>query len=179
MLSVQIFTFNAFEENTYIVYNDDGDAIVIDPGCYSAAEKSTLLNFVHSHKLKVVQLINTHCHLDHIFGNTLIASTFGLELYIHPNEEQILQLSPQAGKMYGVPFDNYTGPLHFLNQGNVVKLGKDDLTVLVTPGHSPGSIRPRAGVTLHCGSDARKEYRRPTSRLGLRPHVYYHQHAEN
>ncbi len=140
MLSVQFFTFNPFQENTYIVYNSHHEAIIIDPGCYEKHEKERLTAFVAEHKLKVVQLINTHCHLDHIFGNKFIAETFSLELFIHPNEEQVLSFAPQTGKMYGVPVDNYDGQLHFLNHGDIVKLGADEMKVLLTPGHSPGSI---------------------------------------
>jgi glyoxylase-like metal-dependent hydrolase (beta-lactamase superfamily II) len=90
--------------------------------------------------LTPVQLLNTHCHLDHVFGNKWVAKTYGLELYIHPDEEKMLALAPQSGSMYGLGFDNYTGPLHFLNEGDVVKLGDDELKVILAPGHSPGSI---------------------------------------
>ena len=140
MLTVQFFTFNAFQENTYIIYAANGEAIIVDPGCSSTTENNALLHFVTQHNLKVVQLINTHCHLDHILGNQLIASTYGLELFLHPNEEQMLILSPQAAKMYGVQLNVYKGPLHFLSGGDVVKLGEDELKVLDAPGHSPGSI---------------------------------------
>ena len=140
MLSVQFFTFNAFQENTYIIYAANGEAIIVDPGCSSPAENSTLLHFVKQHNLKVVQLINTHCHIDHVLGNDFIASTYGLELFLHPNEEQMLLLSPQAAKMYGVPLTPYKGQLHFLKGGDVVTLGGEELKVLDAPGHSPGSI---------------------------------------
>ena len=140
MLTVQFFTFNAFQENTYIIYAANGEAIIVDPGCSSTTENNALLHFVTQHNLKVVQLINTHCHLDHILGNQLIASTYGLELFLHPNEEQMLILSPQAAKMYGVQLNAYKGPLHFLSGGDVIKLGENELKVLDAPGHSPGSI---------------------------------------
>lgn len=140
MLSVQFFTFNAFQENTYLIYASTGEAIIVDPGCSSPAENNTLLHFVSQHNLKVVQLINTHCHIDHILGNQLIASTFNLELFLHPNEEQMLMLSPQAAKMYGIQLTPYKGPLHFLKGGDVVMLGGEELRVLDAPGHSPGSI---------------------------------------
>ncbi len=140
MLSVQIFSFNPFQQNTYVIYNEDNQAIIIDPGCYSVAEETALLNFVQVNKLDVVQLINTHCHIDHVLGNRLIAATFSLELFIHPNEEQVLQFAPQAAKMYGIHLEHYSGPLHYLNEGDRVKLGDDELEIILTPGHSPGSI---------------------------------------
>ncbi|MDI9364041.1 MAG: MBL fold metallo-hydrolase [Flavobacterium sp.] len=140
MLHIHTFTFNPVQENTYVVYNDKGKAIVIDPGCYFTAEQATLQTFLTNHSLKVVQLINTHCHLDHVFGNKWAAKTFGLELYIHPEEEKMLAYAPQSGIKWGLPFENYTGPLHFLKQDYTIQLDENELIVLETPGHSPGSI---------------------------------------
>jgi len=140
MITVQFFTFSPVSENTYILYNDVGEAIVFDPGCYFQEEKQKLETYINAKQLQVVQLINTHCHLDHVFGNKWLAEKYGLELFIHPNEEMVLNFAPQSGKMWGLPFDNYTGKLHFLNDGDIVKLGQDQLKVLLAPGHSPGSI---------------------------------------
>ena len=140
MISVQFFTFNPFQENTYVLFSDDGQAIIVDPGCYEKQENEELLSFIEEKKLRVVQLINTHCHIDHVLGNQLVAATFSLELFIHKYEEQVLAFAPQTGAMYGVPFTHYDGPLHFLAAGDKVQLGKDELDVLLTPGHSPGSI---------------------------------------
>lgn len=140
MLHVKVFAFNPVQENTYILYNDKGNAILIDPGCYFTAEQETLKKFIDENNLKVVQLINTHCHLDHVFGNKWVHKTFGVELHLHPNEEVVLQHAPNSGIKFGLPFDNYTGPLHFLQDGDIVKLDTDEIEILLTPGHSPGSI---------------------------------------
>ena len=140
MLHVKVFAFNPLQENTYILYNDKGNAILIDPGCYFTAEQETLKKFIDENNLKVVQLINTHCHLDHVFGNKWVHKTFGVELHLHPNEEVVLQHAPNSGIKFGLPFDNYTGPLHFLQDGDIVKLDTDEVEILLTPGHSPGSI---------------------------------------
>lgn len=140
MLYIQSFTFSPIQENTYLIYNQKGHAILIDPGCYFPAEQATLQSYISANSLKLVQLINTHCHLDHVFGNKWAAKTFELELYIHPEEEKMLTFAPQSGIKWGLPFDNYTGPLHFLKQNDIVYLGEDELLVLETPGHSPGSI---------------------------------------
>ena len=140
MLHVKVFAFNPVQENTYILYNDKGNAILIDPGCYFSAEQETLKKFIDENNLKVLQLINTHCHLDHVFGNKWVHKTFGVELHLHPNEEVVLQHAPNSGIKFGLPFDNYTGPLHFLQDGDIVKLDTDEVEILLTPGHSPGSI---------------------------------------
>lgn len=140
MIHVKVFTFSAIQENTYVLYNDDHKAIIIDPGCYSHAEQETLKKFIKDTQLEPVQLLNTHCHLDHVFGNDWVHKTYGLELFIHPNEEQMLAMAPISGDKWGMPFTNYSGPLHFLQHGDAVFLGKDELQIRLAPGHSPGSI---------------------------------------
>jgi hydroxyacylglutathione hydrolase len=140
MLTVKVFTFSPVQENTYVVYNEQKQAIIIDPGCYFPAEKKTLDDFITSHALQVVQLLNTHCHLDHVFGNKHVAEKYGLELFIHPDEEQVLARGPESGQRWGLPFENYNGTLHFLNEHDIVALGEDELHVILAPGHSPGSI---------------------------------------
>lgn len=140
MIHVKVFTFSAIQENTYVLYNDDHKAIIIDPGCYSSQEQETLKKFLKDTDLEPVQLLNTHCHLDHVFGNDWVHKTYGLELYIHPLEEQMLALAPISGERWGMPFINYSGPLHFLQHDDTVFLGKDELKIRLAPGHSPGSI---------------------------------------
>ena len=140
MLSVQPFTFNPVQENTYIVYNDAKECCIIDPGCYFASEEKQLTDFIQTNGLKPVYLLNTHCHLDHIFGNRFVHKTYGLTLHLHPLEEQVLERGPASGQMWQLPFDNYDGELKFINEGDVIKIGNEELEILFTPGHSPGSI---------------------------------------
>lgn len=140
MLSIKFFTFSPVQENTYVLYNEDKKAIIIDPGCYDKAEKDTLAEFIADKALIVEKLINTHCHLDHIFGNKWVHDKYQVELHLHPLEQQVLAFGPQSGVMWGLPFDNYEGPLHFINDGDEVVVGKDVLKVILAPGHSPGSI---------------------------------------
>ena len=140
MIQVVSFTFNPIQENTYVLTNEKRQALIIDPGCYFTAEERTLQNYLDEGGFTPVQLINTHCHYDHVFGNYFIAKKYGLELMIHPNEEMLLKVAPTYVAQYGLSFTNYTGKLHFLAAGDVVKLGDDELKILFTPGHSPGSI---------------------------------------
>ncbi|TSA57290.1 MAG: MBL fold metallo-hydrolase [Sediminibacterium sp.] len=140
MFHVKVFKFSPIQENTYLLYNDTNKAIIIDPGCYTTEEQETLKKFLIDNQLEPVQLVNTHCHLDHVFGNDWVHKTYGLELYIHPNEEKMLEFAPKSGENWGMPFINYSGPLHFLTQENTLTLGEDQLSIRFTPGHSPGSI---------------------------------------
>lgn len=140
MIKVEFFTFNPLQENTFVLSNEKGDALIIDPGCYFTAEEETLQQHITKRGLRPVQLLNTHCHLDHVFGNRWVAKTYNLQPYIHPKEEEMLELAPMMGGAWGFTFTNYKGPVHFLEEGGTVTLGSDELKVLFTPGHSPGSI---------------------------------------
>lgn len=140
MIHIKAFTFSPISENTYVLYNNDGKAIIIDPGCYFPNEQETLKDFLTDNSLTPVYLLNTHCHLDHVFGNKWVHETYGLEPHLHPNEEAMLALAPVSGERWGLPFQNYTGPLHFLNDGDTVLLGETEIQVILAPGHSPGSI---------------------------------------
>jgi glyoxylase-like metal-dependent hydrolase (beta-lactamase superfamily II) len=140
MLHVKVFLFNPVQENTYLIYNDEKACIIIDPGCYSEKEQDDLTNYIQENGLKPVLLLNTHCHLDHVFGNKYIAEKYGLTLHIHPLEKKMLELAPASGLMWNMPFDNYQGNLEYLVPGRPLKLGTDEIQVLFTPGHSPGSV---------------------------------------
>jgi hydroxyacylglutathione hydrolase len=140
MIKVDFFTFNPLAENTYLLTNEKQQALIIDPGCYFTEEEKTLQNFIADNNIEPVQLLNTHCHLDHVFGNYWVNKNYGLELFIHPGEQTVLEFAPAAGNMYGLNFTNYKGKLHFLNEGDKIFLGDNELEILFTPGHSPASI---------------------------------------
>ena len=140
MLNVKIFTFNPLQENTYLVYHQDGNCMIADPGCYFDEEREKLAEFITQNGLKPVLLVNTHCHLDHVFGNKFIHETYGLELHIHEGEKVMLDRAPASGLMWNVPFDNYVGPLHFFDMAKPLHLGKHAFELLFTPGHSPASV---------------------------------------
>ncbi len=140
MLSIKSFEFSPIQENTYILYNEFNECIIIDPGCYYDAEKDELVAFISQNKLKPVKLINTHCHLDHVFGNKMVAEKYGLRLQMHEKEQPVLAFAPTSGLMYNLPFDNYEGEFIYIKEGDTIKLGQDELAVLLTPGHSPGSL---------------------------------------
>lgn len=140
MLSVKRFIFNPVQENTYVLNNEKDACIIIDPGCYFGNERRTLEEFIHDEGLTPKFLLNTHCHLDHVFGNKFVHDEYGLDLHLHEKEKPVLDHATSAGLQWNMPFENYRGDLIFLKEGDTVKLGDDELKVLFTPGHSPGSI---------------------------------------
>lgn len=151
MLNIQMFTFSPVGENTYIVYNEKNEAAVVDPGCYFPEEKDKLRSFIEGKGLIPKLLLNTHCHLDHVFGNLFVYETWKLELHLHKNEQVVLKNAPVAGQMWKLPFDNYNGPLHFIEDGQKIQLGEDEFELILAPGHSPGSICfyvPKQGFML-------------------------------
>lgn len=141
MTEVAVLTFNPFQENTYIVYDQTRECVIIDPGCWSEEERRALDRAISERGLRPVRLLNTHCHLDHIFGNQYVAATYQLELEAHQLEAPILEIAPQLAVMYGMPPMEPSPPIaHFLNEGETVSFGATELEILLTPGHSPGSI---------------------------------------
>ena len=140
MLQIKNFVFSPIQENTYVLYNELKECMIIDPGCYFDDEKNMLQDFITDNGLKPTMLLNTHCHLDHVFGNKFISETYGLTLHLHEKEKQLLSFAPASGLMYNMPFDNYIGEFILLKEGDKILLGADELEVLETPGHSPGSI---------------------------------------
>ena len=141
MALVAKFTFNPFQENTYIVYDETGECVIFDPGCYTEEEKKQLTNFIDANHLKPVRLINTHCHLDHVFGNKFVAEKYDLGLEIHKEELPVLKAVPQISTMYGLPQPEPSPmPTNFLEPGTSLAFGNTRLDILFTPGHSPASI---------------------------------------
>lgn len=140
MLKIKSFEFSPIQENTYILYNDLNECAIIDPGCYFDDEKDKLAAFITGMDLKPILLLNTHCHLDHVFGNKFVAEKYNLKLHIHELEKRVLDFAPLSGLGYDMPFDNYNGEILYIEEGDKIKIGDDQLTALFTPGHSPGSI---------------------------------------
>lgn len=140
MFTVKAFIFSPIQENTYLLYNEKGNALIIDPGCYFEEEREELSSFLQQNKLSPQLLLNTHCHLDHVFGNKWIHETYGLLLHLHPNEKQVLDFAPASGLMWDMPFDNYNAELKYFHEGEEILLDEDRLKILFAPGHSPGHV---------------------------------------
>ncbi|MDF2157145.1 MBL fold metallo-hydrolase [Algoriphagus sp. CAU 1675] len=140
MLKIKSFTFNPFQENTFVVYDEYGNAAIIDPGCFDPGEKRELLDFITENKLKPTLLMNTHCHIDHVLGNAWVKRTFGIPFLIHEKESSVLKSVEVYAPNYG--FHGYEGceADQFLEEGQEIKIGEDTLKVLFVPGHSPGHV---------------------------------------
>jgi len=139
-MNITCLTFNPFQENTYLLHDDTRECVVIDPGCYEKAEHEQLKQYIAANSLKVVRLLNTHCHIDHVLGNKFVADTYSVGLEIHPQDEQTLRAVPTYAPAYGFPQYAEVLPASFLEEGDRVKFGNTELQVFFTPGHAPGHI---------------------------------------
>ena len=140
-MRIQGFTFNMFQENTFIIWDESNSCIIIDPGCYTEEEEKVLINFIEKNSLIPEKLVNTHCHIDHILGNKTISERWGLDLYMHKDDLSLLKNAINIADMYG--FNNYKESICnkiYLSDGEKFTFGTSELEILFTPGHSPGHI---------------------------------------
>ena len=140
MISIHYFTFNGFQENTYILFDETKECVIIDPGCYSNEEEQELDKFITENELIPIKLLNTHCHIDHVLGNSFVASKYNIGLEIHENDLPTLHATPEYGHTFGFNIDKSPEPTTLLKDGDVIKFGNSELNVLYAPGHSAGHI---------------------------------------
>lgn len=140
-MNIKKFTFNPFQENTYVLWDKTKECIIVDPGCYNQNERKELVDFISSNQLIPKKLINTHCHIDHILGNKFISDYFKIDLYAHKNELDILNMSKEIAETYGlIDYQESPKVKFFITEDETISFGKVSLDVLFTPGHSPGHI---------------------------------------
>ncbi|MFN8237887.1 MAG: MBL fold metallo-hydrolase [Chitinophagales bacterium] len=137
---IAVFCFNPFQENTYILSGTNKECWIIDPGCYTLQEQKILANHIEKNALRPVRLLNTHCHLDHIYGNRFISDEYQLELGIHEKEIPVLQSAAMGARLFGAKIPDKCEPGYFIKEGDIFNLNDVPFKVLFTPGHSPGSI---------------------------------------
>ncbi|NAW49954.1 MBL fold metallo-hydrolase [Elizabethkingia argentiflava] len=140
MLNLQIFSFNPFSENTYIVYNNKNQAWLVDPGNSQPYENDSLKHFIDEKELKVEKILLTHAHIDHILGLQWAHDTYKVPVYLHPKEEEILKMGSISAQRFGFNFFDFEGDLKFIDEHNELHLGEHLFHLFFTPGHSPGSL---------------------------------------
>lgn len=140
MIQVHYFTFNGFQENTYILFDETKECVIIDPGCYGTEEEQTLSNYISENGLKPVKLLNTHCHIDHVLGNNYVTNKCNIGLEMHEKDLPTLHATPEYGHLYGFSIEKSPEPKVLLKEGDKVKFGNSELEVLFTPGHCAGHI---------------------------------------
>jgi hydroxyacylglutathione hydrolase len=140
MITIRTFVFNMFQVNSFVLSDETGECIIIDPGCYYPEETQKLKNYITNNNLTPVMLINTHCHIDHILGNKFIFGEFGLKPLIHKEELVVLKSANEFSTMLNMPDPESPVSDIFIEDDQILKFGKSTLKVIFTPGHSPGHI---------------------------------------
>jgi hydroxyacylglutathione hydrolase len=140
MLQIQSFEFNPFQENTYILFDETNECVIIDPGCYDRDEQVELSSFIAQKELQVKMLLNTHCHVDHVLGNWYVKNKYDVKLYIHPKDEIVLKAVKVYAPNYGMFEYQEAEPDEYLDESKEIAFGKQVLKVLFVPGHAPGHV---------------------------------------
>lgn len=141
-MKIKTVEFSPLGVNTYVLSDESGECVVIDPACLYPDEKEILFNYIVSHDFIVKHLLNTHLHFDHVLGNNFIASQFGVMPEAHAADEYLLRDIPQQLKMFGIHAPHLSVPPigHYLKENDTVSFGQQQLHVFHVPGHSAGSI---------------------------------------
>ena len=139
-IRIKKFTFNPFQENTYLVYNDSGNAFLFDPGCSNSSEEKLLFEFIGSHNLRLQALISTHCHIDHILGNHAVLEKYDIPYLAPDGEQMVLGSAAITAQMYQLPYQPSPSPDEWINTDHHMTLDGEEWTIISAPGHSPASL---------------------------------------
>ena len=140
-MTIKTFTFNPFQENTYIIHDETNEAVIIDAGCFNDGEKRVLKHYFEENSLTLKRLINTHLHLDHQFGNKFVHDTFGLMPEAGIEDEFLLDNVVAQARSFGLPITEEAQNLGaYITDNQEIKFGNTELTAFHVPGHSPGHM---------------------------------------
>lgn len=140
-MDIKQFTFNPIEVNTYLLYDETKECIIIDPGCFSSGEGQELISFIADNQLKPVGVLNTHLHFDHCFGTQFVFDTYGIQPRANALDRPLLERATQQLEMFG--FKNrsiFTDYKLDITDGDLITFGNTTLKAIHIPGHSLGSI---------------------------------------
>ena len=140
MLKIKSFTFNPYQENTYLIFDDSKEAVVIDPGNYEAYENESISKFIDENKLQLKKIILTHCHLDHCLGNKYLNQKYGAELLIPFDERDLYKNVENIATLFGFANYSHLDENKYLKEKDKIEFGNIKLDVLFLPGHSPGHL---------------------------------------
>jgi len=140
MITIQQFTFNPYQENTYVLSDESGECVIIDPGMYDGQEQNSFVKKIKEAGLKPVLLLNTHCHIDHVFGNKFVFDNWGLKPQFHKGELFVLQSVPGYAPQMGLNYEMSPEPEVYLEETGTVTFGNSTLELIFAPGHAPAHL---------------------------------------
>lgn len=147
MTKIKTFVFNSFQENTFLLYDETNECIIIDAGCNEEHEFEAIDKFIEENNLILRSIVNTHCHIDHIMGNAYLVNKYKVPSVAHKDDMPLLERSNDMALAFGFKVEEPPVPNQFVNEGEKVTFGNTELEVRHVPGHSPGSI------ALYCEKD--------------------------
>lgn len=149
-MKLKIFTFNPIQVNSYLLWDDTQEAVLIDCGCFGAQEEEELATFIQSNGLQLKHYLNTHLHFDHIFGNPFIARTFGISAEANDADWHWAANIAERVARFGIIYkDKIPLPERILHDGDEIQFGTQRIVAIAVPGHSPGSLAyylPQHGI---------------------------------
>jgi hydroxyacylglutathione hydrolase len=140
MINIKNFVFNELGVNCYVLYEDKGESVIVDPGCSNEKMFSELTGYIKRKELNPRLIINTHGHFDHLYGNSFVKKEYGCPLLIHEADLLLLKSATQQASLFGLKTWESPLPDRFVNEGEIINFGTSVLKVIWLPGHSPGSI---------------------------------------
>ncbi|MGG5211011.1 MBL fold metallo-hydrolase [Chryseobacterium sp. MIQD13] len=140
MLQIQGFVFNFASENTYILYNENKNAWLIDPGNMNEQETTAIESFISENGLKIGKILLTHAHIDHVLGLQWAFDTFKVPVYMHQDDQEVLDMLQASGMRFGFSVDPVKVDTLYINEGEVLDLDGEKFKIYHVPGHSPGSV---------------------------------------
>ena len=141
-MNIKVFEFNPIAVNTYVLYDETGECVIIDAACFFPNEQQELLSFINNNKLVVKHLLNTHLHFDHVFGVNFMEEQFDVKMKAHKADEFLLASMQQQMAMFGFPANGKYIPTmgEYIDENDIIEFGNQKLSIMSVPGHSPGSI---------------------------------------
>lgn len=139
-MNIKTFTVNGFAVNSFLLFDETHEGVIIDPGFNDDIEFERFYRFIDDNEIKPVRVLNTHCHVDHILGNKAICEHFNIPLSIHREDQFLLDRASDMGKVFGFNVKASPAIDSYLNDGDMIVFGRAEIQILHTPGHSPGSV---------------------------------------
>jgi glyoxylase-like metal-dependent hydrolase (beta-lactamase superfamily II) len=140
MLQIQVFVFNFASENTYILYNENKNAWLIDPGNMNEQETKAIEGFISENSLRIEKILLTHAHIDHVLGLQWAFDTFKVPVHMHKEDQEVLDMLQASGMRFGFSVEPVKADIKYINEGEILDLDGEKFKIYHVPGHSPGSV---------------------------------------
>ncbi|KNB62815.1 MBL fold metallo-hydrolase [Chryseobacterium sp. Hurlbut01] len=140
MFQIKAFVFNFASENTYVLFNENKNAWLIDPGNMSEQETKVLQNFIKENELNVVKIVLTHAHIDHVLGLQWAFDTYKVPVTMHKDDQEVLDMFQISGMRFGMELDHINVNIEYINEGDELDFDGEKFKIYHVPGHSPGSV---------------------------------------